>query len=153
VSLTNSLINLLEQDSSEKVQATVATALGKFVMLAEHIKLHHFRISRVYQTLLTTISDKGKPVEVRRRVLEAAAPLSLPQVRKAIIEAYRSHNSKLKISAYAMDKSCDYFWLSILLKELASADAEIRYQAVGACSKLGEVKMAPYFIELQLSKR
>lgn len=33
-SLINPLINLLGQDSSEKVQAAAATALGKFVMLA-----------------------------------------------------------------------------------------------------------------------
>ena len=38
-SLLNPLINLLEQDSSEEVQAAAATALGKFVMLAEHDKL------------------------------------------------------------------------------------------------------------------
>ena len=38
-SLINPLVNLLEHDSSEKVQAAAATALGKFAMLAEHEKL------------------------------------------------------------------------------------------------------------------
>ena len=148
-SLINPLINLLEQDSSEKVQAAAATALGKFAMLAEHKKLRSCHTSEVYQALLTTISDKGKPLEVRRRALEAAAPLSLPQVKKAIIEAYQGHNSKLRISAiYAMGKNCDHSWLPIVLKELASADAEIRYEAVGACGELGEEKAAPYLIEL-----
>jgi len=148
-SLINPLVNLLEQDSSEKVQAAAATALGKFAMLAEHKKLRSCHTSKVYQALLTTISDKSKPVEVRRRALEAAAPLSLPQVRKAITEAYQGHNSKFRISAiYAMGKNCDHFWLPILLKELASADAEIRYEAVRACGELGEEKTAPYLIEL-----
>ncbi len=148
-SLINPLVNLLEQDSSEKVQAAAATALGKFAMLAEHKKLRSCHTSRVYQALLTTISDKSKPVEVRRRALEAVAPLSLPQVRKAIIEAYQGHNSKLRISAiYAMGKNCDHSWLPILLKELASADAEIRYEAVRACGELGEEKTTPYLIEL-----
>jgi len=148
-SLIDPLVNLLEQDSSEKVQAAAATALGKFAMLAEHKKLRSGHTSKVYQALLTTISDKGKPLEARRRALEAAAPLSLPQVRKAIIEAYQGHNSKLRISAiYAMGKNCDRSWLPILLKELASADAEIRYEAVGACGELGEEKAAPYLIEL-----
>ncbi len=78
-SLINPLVILLEQDSSEKVQAAAATALGKFAMLAEHKKLRSCHTSRVYQALLTTISDKNKPVEVRRCALEAAAPLSLPQ--------------------------------------------------------------------------
>jgi len=148
-SLINPLVNLLEQDSSEKVQAAAATALGKFSMLAEHKKLRSCHTSKVYQALLTTISDKSKPAEVRRRALEAAAPLSLPPVRKAIIEAYQSHNSKLRISAiYAMGKNCDHFWLPILLKELASTDAETRYEAVRACGELGEEKTAPYLIEL-----
>ncbi len=148
-SLINPLVNLLKQDSSEKVQAAAATALGKFAMLAEHKKLRSCHTSRVYQALLTTISDKTKPVEVRRRALQAAAPLSLQQVRKAIIKAYQGHNSKLRISAiYAMGKSCDHSWLPILLKELANADAEIRYEAVRACGELGEEKTVPYLTEL-----
>jgi len=147
--LINPLINLLEQDSSEKVQATAATALGKFAMLAEHKKLRASHTSKICWALLTVIGDKSKPIEVRRRALEAAAPLSLPQVKKGIMEAYQSHNSRLRVSSiYAMGKNCDRSWLSILLKELANADAEIRYEAVGACSELGEEEAAPYLIEL-----
>ncbi|MFC1983501.1 HEAT repeat domain-containing protein [Chloroflexota bacterium] len=147
--LINPLVNLLEQDSSEQVQAAAATALGKFAMLAEHRKLRSCHKSKVYQALLTKISDKSKPAEVRRRALEAAAPLSLPQVRKSIVEAYQSHNSKLRISAiYAMGKNCDHSWLPILLKELANADAEIRCEAVRACGELGEEETVPYLIEL-----
>ena len=37
-SLINPLINLLEQDSSAKVQVAAATVLGKFVILAEYNK-------------------------------------------------------------------------------------------------------------------
>ncbi len=148
-SLVNPLVNLLEEDSSEKVQAAAATALGKFAMLAEHKKLRSCHTSRLYQALLTAISDKGKPLEVKRRALEAAAPLSLPQVREAIMEAYQSHNPKLRTSAIcAMGKNCDHSWLSILLKELTSADAEIRYEAIVACGELEEEKAAPYLTEL-----
>ncbi len=148
-SLINPLIHLLEQDSSEKVQAAAATALGKFAMLAEHEKLRSCHTSRLCHALLTTIDDNSKPVEVRRRALEATAPLSLPQVKEAIMNAYQSHNSKLRISAiYAMGRNCDCSWLPTLLKELASADAEIRYEAVRACSELGEAEAAPHLIEL-----
>ena len=148
-SLINPLINLLEQDSSAKVQAAAATALGKFAMLAEHKKLRSSHTSKVCRALLTVIGDKSKPIEVRRRALEAAAPLSLPQVKEAIVEAYQSRSSKLRISSiYAMGKNCDHFWLPLLLKELANAEAEIRYEAVGACPELGEEEAAPYLIEL-----
>ena len=148
-SLIEPLINLLEQDSSEKVQATAATALGKFALLAELKKLRPSHKSKICQALLTVINDKSKPIEVKRRALEAAAPLSLPQMKKAIVEAYQSGNPKLRTSAiFSMGKSCDHSWLPILLKELASADAEIRYEAAGACGELGEEEAAPYLIEL-----
>jgi len=148
-SLINPLINLLGQDSSEKVQATAATALGKFVMLAEHKKLRSCHVSKVCQALLTAIGDKSKPIEVKRRALEATAPISLPQVERAITEAYQSHNAKLRVSSiYAMGKSCNPSWLPILLKELGSADTEIRYEAAGACGELGEEEAAPQLIKL-----
>ena len=146
-SLINSLIDLLEQDSSEKVQVAAAIALGKFTMLAEHNKLRPCHASKVCQALLTAINDKSKGIEVKRRALEAAAPLTLPQVKKAIVEAYHGDNLSLKISSvYAMGKNCDHPWLPLLLKELASADAEMRYEAAGACGELGEKEAVPYLI-------
>ena len=148
-SLIGPLINLLEQDSSEKVQTAATAALGKFAMLAEHQKLRSGHISKVCQVLLTAINDESKPVEVRRRALESAAPLCLPQVKKAIMESYQSHNDRLRVSSvYAMGKSCDPAWLPILLKELTNADAEMRYEAAGACGELEEEEAVPYLMEL-----
>jgi len=148
-SLINPLINLLELDGSEKVQAVAATALGKFAMLAEHKKLRSYHLVRIQEALLTTFSDKSKPVEVRRRALEAAAPLSLSQVKTAVMEAYQSPDSRLKVSSiYAMGKNCDSSWLPILLKELGSADVEVRYEAAGACGELEEEEAVPYLIKL-----
>ncbi len=148
-SLINPFINLLEQDDSVNVQVAAATALGKFAMLAELNKLRSCYTSKICQTLLGVISDKNRAVEVRRRALEAVAPLNLPQVEKNIREAYQSHSRKLKSSAiYAMGKNCNRSWLPLLLRELSSADAEIRYEAAGACGELGEEEAAPYLIEL-----
>jgi HEAT repeat protein len=148
-SLINPLINLLEQDSSEKVQAVAATALGKFVMLVELEKLRSCYKFKIEHVLLSVTNDRTRPVEVRRRALEALAPLSLPEVKRAIIEAYRSHEPKLKISAiYAMGKNCDPSWLAILLRELANTNTAIRYGACVACGELGEEEAVPYLIEL-----
>jgi len=144
-SLIGLFVNLLEQDSSESVQAAAATALGKFAMLAEINKLRSSHASKVSQALLGVIGDKNRMVEVRRRALEAAAPLNISQVEKAIEEAYQSHNHQLKISAiYAMGKNCNPSWLPVLLRELSSDDAEIRYEAAGACGELGEEAASPY---------
>jgi HEAT repeat protein len=148
-SLINPLINLLKYDSSEKVRVAAAKVLGKFAMLAEDKKLRSCHTSKLEEALLSMIGDKSKPIDVRRRALEAAAPLSLPQVKRAIMQAYQSHNPRLRASAvYAMGKSCNPSWLPILLKELANADTEIRYEAAGACGELGEEEVVPYLIEL-----
>jgi len=148
-SLIDPLINLLEHDSSEKVQAAAAAALGKFAMLAEHEKLRSCHKSKIRQALFAVIDDKSRPIEVRRRALEAASPLSLPQVNRAIREAYQSRDPKFKISAiYAMGRNCDPSWLPILLKELACADTEVRYEAVVACGELGEEEAVASVMEL-----
>ncbi len=148
-SMIDLLINLLEQDSSEKVQTAAATALGKFAMLAEHQKLRSCHTSKISQALLAAISDKSMPIEVRRRALEAAASLSLPQVKRVIMETYQSHTSRLRVSSiYAMGKSCDPSWLPILLKELTNSDAETRYEAAGACGELEEEEAVSHLTRL-----
>lgn len=148
-SLISPLISLLEQDSSEKVQEAAATALGKFAMLAEHKKLRSCHVSSIEESLLAVINDKNKPVGIRCRAMEAVAPLSLPQVKTAITEAYQSHNHRLRVSAiYAMGKNCDPSRLPILLKELGNSDVEMRYEATGACSELEEEEAVPHLIKL-----
>jgi len=148
-SLIEPLIELLEKDSSEEVQAVAATALGKFALLAELEKLRPSYKASISQSLLAVINDRVKPVEVRRRALEAASSLTLAQLKKVIAEAYRSGDNKLKISAlFAMGKSCNTSWLPILLKELSNDDAEIRYEAAGACGELGEEEAASYLCDM-----
>ena len=148
-SLINPLTSLLTGDSSEKVQAAAASALGKFAMLAEFQKLRPSYTARIYRALLGVIGDKTRSVEIRRRALEAAAPLNLPSIKETIMEAYQSKEPKLRVSAiYAMGKNCDSSWLPTLLKELGSTDAEMRYEAAGACGELEEKEAAPYLAGL-----
>jgi len=148
-SLIAPLIHLLEQDSSEKVQAAAATALGKFALLAEHRRVRPDYALRIEKALLAATSDRDKPVEVQCRALEAVAPLSRPEVKSAIMAAYESHHSKLKVSSiYAMGKNCDPGWLPILLIELDNTDAEVCYEAAGACGQLGDETAVPALIGL-----
>ncbi len=148
-SLIDRLINLLESDNSEEVQAAAAVAIGKFALLAEHQKLTNEQMSRIQESLLAALGDKNKSPEVGRRALEAAAPINIPEVKKAIEGAYKSRDVKLRISAiYAMGKSCDSAWLPALLKELSDPEAEVRYEAAGACGELEEESAVPRLIEL-----
>lgn len=148
-SLITPLIRMVEQDSSFRVRAAATLALGKFAVLAECGKLRPVYAERLCKTLLPIIRDEKRPAEVRRRTLEAVAPLSLPEVREIITTAYKGEDKKLKISAiYAMGRNCDTRWLPYLIKELASTDAETRYEAASALGELEEAEAVPHLARL-----
>ena len=141
------LIDLLNNDPEEKVQAVAALALGRFALMAEINSISPKYAIQVGQALLDVLNDRNKSVEVRRRALEAVSPLTTEQVKTAIKTAYESLDERLKISAvYAMGKNCDTKWLPFVLKELKNSDAEIRYEAVTACGEIGDEDIMQYLI-------
>ncbi len=147
--LIEPLIKLLTRDNSEKVQAAAATVLGRFALLAECQKLRSDYTPKITLALLTVLNDESKPIEIRRRALEASSYLSLPEVNAAITKAYHSHDSRLKVgSLHAMGKSCDRSWLPIVIKELGSADAEMRYEAALASGELEAGEVLPHLVRL-----
>jgi HEAT repeat protein len=146
--LIKKFINLMQNDTSDSVQASAAAALGKFVLLVECEEIRQSYKTTLSQALLTIIDDIKKPVEVRRRALEAIAPLSIPAAREAIKKAYESRDERFTISAiYAMGRTCDDAWLPILYKEMDNADAEIRYEAAGACGEIGVEESVSHLVE------
>jgi len=141
------LIDLMNNDPSEKVQANAALALGRFALMAEINSIAPKYAIQVGQALLDVFNDPNKAVEVRRRALEAVSPLSTEQVKAAIKTAYESRDERLKTSAvYAMGKNCDTRWMQLLLKEIKNSDAEIRYEAVTACGEIGDEDIMQYLI-------
>ena len=141
------LIDLLNNDPEEKVQATAAQALGRFALMAEINSIAPKYAIQVGQALLDVFNDRNKSIEVRRRALEAVSPLTTEQVKTAIKTAYESLDERLKISAvYAMGKNCDNKWLPFVLKELKNSDAEIRYEAVTACGEIADEDIMQYLI-------
>jgi HEAT repeat protein len=151
--LISHFTRMLNEDTSELVQAAAAKALGKYAMLAELKKLGPSSASRVSQALLAILADKNKPKEVWRRALEAVSPLSIPEVKKTIDEAYKSSDPKLRNSAiYAMGRTCDSSWLPTLIKEMGSPSPDSRYEAVVACGELCDDEAVPYLIKLTQDK-
>lgn len=151
--LIPSFIRMLNEDESEMVQAAAAKALSKYAMLAEFKKLGPSSSSRVSQALLAILADKNKPREVWRRALEAAAPLSLPEVRKAIDEAYASPDPRVRNSAiYAMGRTCDTAWMPVLIKEMSNPSPDTRYEAAGACGEICDEEAVPHLIKLAQDK-
>ena len=138
-SLIDRFISLLKQDEKQAVRAAAATALGRYVLLAEMGKLRSHDATKVERTLLDTIADSTEVVEVVRRAIEAIAPRTRPEVKEIIRRAYDSENGRMRASAvYAMGMNCDLMWLPTLLSELSSGDAEMRYEAARACGELGQ---------------
>jgi len=147
--LIDPLITMLREDSKESVRAAAAIALGKFAMLAELGKLRPDEGAKVERALLDVIDDQEEQLEVRRRAIEAIAPLSLPKVTEIIQQAYQSDDPRIRVSAiYAMGRNNDPAWLPMLVKELSSPDAEIRFEAAGACGELGEESAMPHLARL-----
>jgi len=146
--LIKTFTDLMQKDASYDVQAAAASALGRFAVLAECEEIRGEYRTTLGRVLLATIDDTVKPVEVRRRALESVAPLSLPAVREAIKKAYDSRDERLVTSAiYAMGKTCDEAWLPIVYKELGNPNAEIRYEAAGACGEIGDEASASRLLE------
>jgi len=139
ISLISPLLKLLASDRSDRVRAVAATALGRYVLLAEHGKLRVTYLDRIRDSLLGIIRDAATTEEVRRRAIEAIAPLSIPEVASEIKLAYNSQNPRLNVSAiFAMGRNCDPAWLPVLLEELGNTDPEIRFEAATALGEIGD---------------
>lgn len=148
-SFMETLIDIVQADSGPSVREAAANALGRFSLLAEHGKLPSGSTTKLSRALLGVYRNARNPVEVRRRALEAVSPLSLPEVREAILEAYRGGDFKLRVSAvYAMGKNGHPDWLGYLMDEMDSDAPELRYEAAVAAGELGEEPPAPRLIEL-----
>ena len=148
-SLLEAFIDLMQKDASVRVQASAASALGRFSLLAEHCKIASDYTPILSRALLSVFNDSAKSIDVRRRALEAASPLSLRVINQTIMQAYHSSDPRLKTSAiFSMGKNFDPEWLPLLMMELSADDAAIRYEAATACGELGEEEAVYHLIEL-----
>ncbi len=148
-SLIPSFINLLNTEASEEVQTSAAMGLGRFALMAELGSISHHYGNMIGEALLAVINDKSKTIDVRRRGLEAIASLNSQEVNETIKNAYNSRDERMMVSAiYAMGRNCNPHWMPILLKELDNHDAEIRYEAVSACGKMGTEEIVSHLLPL-----
>jgi HEAT repeat protein len=143
------LCSILKNDSSIKVRATAAMGLGKFASLAEEGKLLRRDGQRIQECLMRSLENQKEDIEVRRRALESVAVFNASGIGDHIKRAYSSNKLELKCSAiYAMGRTGEPLWLSILIKELKSPTAALRYEAATACGELGEDDAIPHLIPL-----
>jgi HEAT repeat protein len=137
VSLIDPLINMMREDPSIQVRAKAATSLGRFVLLGELREIDTEKAAVVSEALLGVILSPNEDVEVRRRAVESIAYLSDERVREIIEAAYYDDDERMRVSAvFAMGRSADPLWSSIVLRELESPYPEMRYEAARACGEL-----------------
>jgi HEAT repeat protein len=143
------LLGLLSNDEDAAVRAEAALALGRFVDLHEDGRLRDRYFDAVEHGLRDALDRFGEEQEVRARALEAIGSHNEQWVRDAIREAYEGDTRRMKIAAvHAMGRSCDDRWLPLLVRELSSEDAEVRYEAAIASGSLGDERAIPHLIKL-----
>ena len=131
------LLSLATDDRDAVVRAVALKELGRFILLGEYGDIPEDAAKAAQALALRIHSDRGQPLEVRRRALEALSNSSHPDVERLIRAAYKDGNHDLKISAlFAMGRTCSKAWRDVLIEELDSADNELVYEAVTACGQI-----------------
>ena len=135
--LVGPLLAKLRTDPSIQVRAAAATGLGRYVLAGELEQLESPIQARILSELLTTIHLADESMRVRRRALESAAYAAGPEVLEALELAYYDEDERMRLSAIVgMGRSCDGRWRDIILTEIESDSAAMRYEAILACGGL-----------------
>src|SRR5258708_8762396 len=133
------LMAMASGDIAPSVRAAAVSALGRIILLGELEEFDPAVARRAQNVALKLYNDTSQSIDVRRRALEAVANCGREGVSEMIERSYADSNNLMRISAvFAMGRSCDQKWANIVLCELASDNAELRYEAARAA---GEVEI------------
>ncbi|RME49699.1 MAG: HEAT repeat domain-containing protein [Chloroflexi bacterium] len=147
------LMDLAEHDPDEQVREYAISGLGVYIYEGEYAdydfdwgehteimredELPQSDFERVRDYLLAVVRDAARPINARRRAIEAISFLHEPVVIDIIEEAYHHPDKKMKISAvFAMGRNASAKWEKYILEALDSPVPEIEYEAVCAAGSL-----------------
>jgi HEAT repeat protein len=146
------LIDLAENDPSEEVRHKALSGLGRYIYEGEMAdydfnigpyddvlredELPQADFERVRDYLLALIKDESRPLDVRRRAIEAISFTHEPEVLNIIEKAYHHPDNKMKISAiFAMGRNGNVRFEDHILEALYSPIPDIEYEAVRAAGE------------------
>lgn len=137
--LFDRLVDLLQHDPSPDVRAAAAGALERFASRAMQGELDGETGRELRECLLGSARDAAAPYGLQRKALESLGPYGGDQEIADVIQgAYESGDHGLQCSAvYAMGRSLQQRWLPVVLRELESEEAELRFEAARAAGALG----------------
>jgi HEAT repeat protein len=148
-SIIKPLITILIEDTHKDVRASAATAIGKFCVLAQDGKLLTRDRNKIEQVLLNLLENNVEDPEVWRRALEAVAVFDAPKISDLIYQAYGSKLLNVRVSAvFAMGKTADRKWLSLLMEAAGDEEPAMRYEAAVSMGELAEESSISYLSEL-----
>ena len=140
---------LAATDPSEDVRAEAAKGLGRFAEQAAAGDLTGAVVERLRASLTELAADDATPYSLRRRALESVGVFGGEEVNRLIRQAYDSDEQGFQASAlFAMGRSLDRRWLETVIRELASPEAELRFEAARACGAFGDDRAVPTLARL-----
>jgi HEAT repeat protein len=143
------MMRILAEDPAPEVRAAAAISIGRFVLQGVLGEISENYAERAEQALRAAWAKPGEAVEVRRRALEGLAYTDEAGVDELIESAYYNEDDLMRQSAvFAMGRTADRRWARVILTELASIDAAMRYEAAGAAGELGLLSAVKPLIRL-----
>ena len=146
--LIPTFIQMLKNDPSVEARAAAATALGQYIYLGEIEVLAPKILKKVENTLIDVTNGEDAAL-VRRRALEALGFSSREEVKDMLLKAYHSGSKDWLVSAlFAMGRSANKSWNSLVTQMLQNDNAEILAEAIRAAGELEIKETVPALLEL-----
>ncbi|MEW6717247.1 MAG: HEAT repeat domain-containing protein [Chloroflexota bacterium] len=141
-------LDMVKNDQSDVVRASVASALGHFVYLGELDELPADTFTTVIDSLLNITSGNDEPM-VRRRAMEALGYCERREVHDLIQSAYQSEDDEWLTSAVlAMGRSANPIWEEQVLQMLDHPIDSVRREAARSAGELELEAARPQLLEM-----
>jgi HEAT repeat protein len=143
--LLGRLLDILRRDPEDSVREAAASALGRFTYIAHCGDKLGEQGDKLRQTLLDSANDDTEEASVRRRAVESLGYFQGdPRVEKLIADAYESGGQQAESAVFAMGRSMDPRWEQVVLDELESSRAAMRYEAARAAGEMTLADALPF---------
>lgn len=134
--LIDPFLTMLVNDPQMEARVAAAAALGQYIYLGEMEEIDESLKHKVEEALLGVFNGDDDP-EVRRHALESIGFSGSKEISAAIQKGYDDPSDLFRISAlFAMGRSLDQRWNSIVIHELQNMNPRIRFEAARAAGEL-----------------
>ena len=142
------MLDILENDADEFVQAAAASMLGNYIYLGELEEIPRKDKIEIEKKLMATFEESDATI-VQRRTLEALSFSSLDEVIPMILAAYETGQKDWVVTAlFAMGRNADQAWGPYIIRNLNHDDADIQFEAIQAAGEMYLEKALPYLLAL-----